>query len=239
MLIRMSFQVNENYWDLTFQAILGKLYVISLFVTLQVPHPPFSTPVHIFMLVSLRIPSENSNGRAELQDGPAPGFSTNRISNLAWNVSHPIRVDVRVRFLFQVAPRSHESLTVACHPGRRGCLDQHGRREPRRDIADHWRRRHERDGHALGAESHGGHWHAVVGEAQVRQRQLKALSSLSMPSSPVHIPYPLRLASLRLVTAHIRYTLHILCYPSSHLKLAVRRSFNVQRLLARSPCKLA
>ncbi len=27
-------QVNKNYWDLTFQAILGKLYVISLFVTL-------------------------------------------------------------------------------------------------------------------------------------------------------------------------------------------------------------
>lgn len=27
-------QVNENYWDLMFQAILGKLYVISLFVTL-------------------------------------------------------------------------------------------------------------------------------------------------------------------------------------------------------------
>ncbi|TFK80070.1 hypothetical protein K466DRAFT_605644 [Polyporus arcularius HHB13444] len=60
--------VNENYWDLTFQAILGKLYVISLFVTL--------------------------NGRAELQDGPAPGFSTNRISNLAWNLSTPIRVEI-------------------------------------------------------------------------------------------------------------------------------------------------
>ena len=29
-----SSQVNENYWDLTLQAILGKLYVISLFVTL-------------------------------------------------------------------------------------------------------------------------------------------------------------------------------------------------------------
>ena len=27
-------QVDDNYWDLTFQAILGKLYVISLFVTL-------------------------------------------------------------------------------------------------------------------------------------------------------------------------------------------------------------
>ncbi|ETW85086.1 hypothetical protein HETIRDRAFT_448320 [Heterobasidion irregulare TC 32-1] len=27
--------VNVNYWDLTFQAILGKLYVISLFVTLN------------------------------------------------------------------------------------------------------------------------------------------------------------------------------------------------------------
>ena len=27
-------QVNKNYWDLMFQAILGKLYVISLFVTL-------------------------------------------------------------------------------------------------------------------------------------------------------------------------------------------------------------
>ncbi|KAI0695564.1 hypothetical protein C8T65DRAFT_664982 [Cerioporus squamosus] len=60
--------VNENYWDLTFQAVLGKLYVISLFVTL--------------------------NGRAELQDGPAPGFSTNRISNLAWNLSTPIRVEI-------------------------------------------------------------------------------------------------------------------------------------------------
>ncbi|RPD55289.1 hypothetical protein L226DRAFT_574028 [Lentinus tigrinus ALCF2SS1-7] len=69
--------VNENYWDLTFQAILGKLYVISLFVTLQV-FPPPPCP----------------NGRAELQDGPAPGFSTNRISNLAWNLSTPIRVDI-------------------------------------------------------------------------------------------------------------------------------------------------
>ncbi|KAI0806680.1 hypothetical protein C8Q74DRAFT_1362292 [Fomes fomentarius] len=60
--------VNENYWDLAFQSILGKLYVISLFVTL--------------------------NGRAELQNGPAPGFSTNRISNLAWNLSTPIRLDI-------------------------------------------------------------------------------------------------------------------------------------------------
>ncbi len=40
-----------------------------------------------------------SNGRAELQDGPAPGFSTNRISNLAWNLSTPIRVEVRALFL--------------------------------------------------------------------------------------------------------------------------------------------
>lgn len=27
-------QLNSNYWDLTFQSILGKLYVISLYVTL-------------------------------------------------------------------------------------------------------------------------------------------------------------------------------------------------------------
>ncbi|KAI0373117.1 hypothetical protein BV20DRAFT_1050036 [Pilatotrama ljubarskyi] len=58
--------VDKNYWDLTFQAILGKLYVISLFVTL--------------------------NGRANLQNGPVPGLSTNRISNLLW--SSPIRVDI-------------------------------------------------------------------------------------------------------------------------------------------------
>ncbi|KAI0738078.1 hypothetical protein C8Q80DRAFT_294930 [Daedaleopsis nitida] len=69
--------VNENYWDLTFQAILGKLYVISLFVTL--------------------------NGRAELQDGPAPGFSTNRLSNMAWNLSTPIRVDVCPSFFPRVS----------------------------------------------------------------------------------------------------------------------------------------
>ncbi len=43
-----------------------------------------------------------SNGRAELQDGPAPGFSTNRISNLAWNLSTPIRVEVRALFLFSL-----------------------------------------------------------------------------------------------------------------------------------------
>ncbi|EIW61031.1 uncharacterized protein TRAVEDRAFT_119903 [Trametes versicolor FP-101664 SS1] len=63
--------VDKNYWDLTFQAILGKLYVISLFVTL--------------------------NGRADLQDGPVPGFSTNRISNFGppWSLNTPIRVDVR------------------------------------------------------------------------------------------------------------------------------------------------
>ncbi|KAH9857449.1 hypothetical protein C2E23DRAFT_274994 [Lenzites betulinus] len=62
--------VDKNYWDLTFQAILGKLYVISLFVTL--------------------------NGRADLQDGPVPGFSTNRISDFVpWSLSTPIRVDVR------------------------------------------------------------------------------------------------------------------------------------------------
>ncbi|KAI0648505.1 hypothetical protein C8Q79DRAFT_1008821 [Trametes meyenii] len=60
--------VDICYWDLTFQAILGKLYVISLFVTL--------------------------NGRADLQDGPRPGFSTNRISNLAWTTNTPIRVDI-------------------------------------------------------------------------------------------------------------------------------------------------
>ncbi|OBZ75325.1 hypothetical protein A0H81_04945 [Grifola frondosa] len=59
--------VNENYWDLAFQAILGKLYVISLFVTL--------------------------NGRAELQDVPI--MSTNHLSNLVWGSSAPIRVDIR------------------------------------------------------------------------------------------------------------------------------------------------
>ncbi|KAI0333077.1 hypothetical protein GY45DRAFT_1245417 [Cubamyces sp. BRFM 1775] len=69
--------VNKNYWDLTFQAILGKLYVISLFVTL--------------------------NGRADLQDGPAPGFSTNHLSNLGWALSTPIRVDVRTNDPVSVA----------------------------------------------------------------------------------------------------------------------------------------
>ncbi|OCH85469.1 hypothetical protein OBBRIDRAFT_739870 [Obba rivulosa] len=64
--------VNDNYWDLTFQAILGKLYVISLFVTL--------------------------NGRAGLQNH-LPGVSTNPVSNLMWASSGPIRVDVRNVFL--------------------------------------------------------------------------------------------------------------------------------------------
>ncbi|EMD34273.1 hypothetical protein CERSUDRAFT_86389 [Gelatoporia subvermispora B] len=59
--------VNNNYWDLTFQAILGKLYVISLFVTL--------------------------NGRSELQDH-VPGLSTIHVSNLAWVSSGPVRVDI-------------------------------------------------------------------------------------------------------------------------------------------------
>ncbi|OCH83990.1 hypothetical protein OBBRIDRAFT_458786 [Obba rivulosa] len=57
--------VNDNYWDLAFQAILGKLYVISLFVTL--------------------------NGRAELQDH-VPGISTGHISNVAWATTGPIHV---------------------------------------------------------------------------------------------------------------------------------------------------
>ncbi|KAL7282878.1 hypothetical protein ACG7TL_002292 [Trametes sanguinea] len=61
--------VDIDYWDLTFQAILGKLYVLSLFVTL--------------------------NGRAMLQDGPTPGYSTNHLSNLGWSLNTPIRVDVR------------------------------------------------------------------------------------------------------------------------------------------------
>ncbi|CDO71934.1 hypothetical protein BN946_scf184940.g81 [Trametes cinnabarina] len=61
-------QVDIDYWDLTFQAILGKLYVLSLFVTL--------------------------NGRATLQDGPVPGFSTHHLSNLGWSLSAPIRVDI-------------------------------------------------------------------------------------------------------------------------------------------------
>ncbi|KAI9069449.1 hypothetical protein FKP32DRAFT_64772 [Trametes sanguinea] len=59
--------VDVDYWDLTFQAILGKLYVLSLFVT---------------------------NGRATLQDGPTPGFSTNHLSNLGWSLNTPIRVDI-------------------------------------------------------------------------------------------------------------------------------------------------
>ncbi|KAI0713739.1 hypothetical protein C8Q76DRAFT_857494 [Earliella scabrosa] len=100
--------VNHNYWDLTFQAILGKLYVISLFVTL--------------------------NGRAELQNGPAPGFSTNRISNLAWNLSTPIRVDVRLSAgLFAT-----RMLTT-----RAARLDQHGSGEWKRDRK-HSRRRSQR-----------------------------------------------------------------------------------------------
>ena len=36
------------------------------------------------------------NGRADLQGNPVTGFSTNRFSNLAWGLSTPIRVGVRM-----------------------------------------------------------------------------------------------------------------------------------------------
>lgn len=61
--------VNYNYWDLAFQAVLGKLYVISLFVTL--------------------------NGRAELANAPtvAPGTNPRMISMLL-TASALIRLDI-------------------------------------------------------------------------------------------------------------------------------------------------
>jgi len=56
-----------DYWDLMFQAILGKLYVMSLLVTL--------------------------NGRAEMAtEGASPG--NDRLTSIAWVTSTPVRVDV-------------------------------------------------------------------------------------------------------------------------------------------------
>ncbi|OCH85471.1 hypothetical protein OBBRIDRAFT_891169 [Obba rivulosa] len=59
--------VNENYWDLMFQAILGKLYVISLFVTI--------------------------NGRAELQD-VVPPMTAGQLSAVVWPSTGPIHVSI-------------------------------------------------------------------------------------------------------------------------------------------------
>ncbi|THH29025.1 hypothetical protein EUX98_g5160 [Antrodiella citrinella] len=53
--------VNENWWDLMFQAILGKLYVISLFVTL--------------------------NGRATIAENV--NSSNDRLTSVAWVTSSP------------------------------------------------------------------------------------------------------------------------------------------------------
>ncbi|KAI0628850.1 hypothetical protein C8Q77DRAFT_343337 [Trametes polyzona] len=116
--------VDKNYWDLTFQAILGKLYVISLFVTL--------------------------NGRADLQDGPVPGFSTNRISNFGpWSLNTPIRVDVRLLPVIVLAPtcvavRGRQILTCPSwyFP------DSHRHGERRRVLAEHPGRRCQRRGNA-------------------------------------------------------------------------------------------
>ncbi|KAI1791617.1 hypothetical protein LXA43DRAFT_423051 [Ganoderma leucocontextum] len=61
-------QVNENYWDLTFQTILWVL-------------PGLTQSLY-------------RNGRAELQGSPVIGFSTNRLSDMAWGMSTPIRVGI-------------------------------------------------------------------------------------------------------------------------------------------------
>ncbi|KAI0782106.1 hypothetical protein C8Q75DRAFT_537519 [Abortiporus biennis] len=58
--------VNNNFWDLTFQAILGKLYVISLFVTL--------------------------NGRASLVS--AATAPAGRLTSMAWVTNTPVRLNI-------------------------------------------------------------------------------------------------------------------------------------------------
>ncbi|KAH9939435.1 hypothetical protein B0H21DRAFT_756903 [Amylocystis lapponica] len=61
--------VNHNYWDLAFQSMLGKLYVISLFVTL--------------------------NGRAELRNVPAvPAGTTSHLISMLLTPSALIRLDI-------------------------------------------------------------------------------------------------------------------------------------------------
>lgn len=61
--------VNVNYWDLTFQAILGKLYVISLFVTLCVSCSS--------LVITPRLNAKSRNGRADIdaQRSHFPTFS--------------------------------------------------------------------------------------------------------------------------------------------------------------------
>ncbi|KAI0074682.1 hypothetical protein K474DRAFT_1510690 [Panus rudis PR-1116 ss-1] len=61
--------VNMNYWDLMFQAILGKLYVISFFTTV--------------------------NGRADLVR-VAHGTNQNRLTSLAWARSRPVTLTMSV-----------------------------------------------------------------------------------------------------------------------------------------------
>ena len=88
--------MNENYWDLTFQGVLGKLYVISLFVTLYVSPPIRTTRLGDLVLIH----NTPRNGRQDLQSAPVNGVSTNRISNIAW--TSPIRVDVSPRAVLYV-----------------------------------------------------------------------------------------------------------------------------------------
>jgi len=67
--------VNQNWWDLMFQAILGKLYVISLFITL--------------------------NGRATLAE-TANSAADDRLTSVAWVTSTPVRINVDVESHYQV-----------------------------------------------------------------------------------------------------------------------------------------
>jgi len=61
-------QVNQNYWNLAFQAVLGKLYVISLFVSLngRADLQQQDTSIHPSHL-SLNIRSHLNNGRDIVQ----------------------------------------------------------------------------------------------------------------------------------------------------------------------------
>ncbi|EMD34274.1 hypothetical protein CERSUDRAFT_86396 [Gelatoporia subvermispora B] len=96
--------VNDDYWDLMFQAILGKLYVISLFVTI--------------------------NGRAELQN--APVMTTGQLSDVVWPASNPIHVSISAHPDGPVSHNSTQSEIVTpgtLHPSPMGLsldLDKHG-----------------------------------------------------------------------------------------------------------------
>ncbi|KAH8100382.1 hypothetical protein BXZ70DRAFT_1024285 [Cristinia sonorae] len=68
--------VDENWWDLMFQAILGKLYVISLFVTL--------------------------NGRASLAE-TSNDAANDRLTSVAWVTSTPMRINVDVESRYQIS----------------------------------------------------------------------------------------------------------------------------------------